>query len=303
MTINSRPSKRRSSFGRNKTQIKSQSTRQIDRQQIMVKLTTDETVKKVYSYLTSWKFNAESSAKAVSRTVGMFIKTFKITAPDIAGLRKLADIIDKLGLENTTRRFYIACFQNWAEATGRPVDTKQVFSRKPPLNDNMICAIPLEKIQAIPEQCDNGRDLAIMMTGFYCGIRGIEAVRLLMKDVDIYNRVIAIKNRGMQTLKNRRERCVPIPDELVPYLEEWLQIRTDYLVRQKVNLEPQDDYFYITNRCTPMSVGLVRGMMWRFKSKIGYKKGERFSFHLTRHTCNSNALANGASLDDCIENF
>ena len=123
-----------------------------------MKFNADETLKRVSTYLTSRKFNAESSAKAVSRTVGMFIKTFGITAPDTAGLRRLAEIMDERGLENTTRRFYISAFQNWAEAMGRPVDIKSVFSRKPPLKENMIQTIPLEWIASIDQNCDNTRD-------------------------------------------------------------------------------------------------------------------------------------------------
>jgi integrase len=235
--------------------------------------------------------------------VEMFIKKYGITAPDLAGLRKLADTMEERRIENSTRRFYINCFSSWAESTGRPVDIKQVFTRRPPLKDNMITIIPNERIAMIPKVCTNARDLAYMELSLFTGIRVGEATRLLMADVDTENQVLHISNFGMITTKNKKERDVPIPDECIPYLEEWLAVRTDYLVRHKINLPPDQDYYFITNKCKQMTPQLFRVMMWNLKSKLGYKKGERFSPHLFRHTCNSRALASGMTIDDAVENF
>jgi len=268
-----------------------------------VKTDRDETIKMVRDYLLSRKFAGEGSAKQTSRKVGVIIKKYGITTPDLNGLKQLAEGMEKVELENTTRRSYLYAFQVWAEATGKPIDIKKVIKRAPPLKQNQIEAIPPEIIKRIPGACGNYRDLALVMVGLYCGLRGGEAVWLRTEDVDIKQHIIHVRNRGRKTLKNRRERDVPIPDALIPYLNDWVASRDSFLSSRGINLSPPEDYFFITVKCRPLDPISLGEIMRNLKKKLGIPKNKRFTYHMLRHTCNSHALATGATPDQCIENF
>jgi len=57
----------------------------------------------------------------------------------------------------------------------------------------------------------------------YCGLRRNELLRLQVADLDIPGRLIHVRPHGVKRLKTlQSEDSVPIPEALVPLLEEWL---------------------------------------------------------------------------------
>jgi integrase len=244
----------------------------------------------------------ESSAAQMVKTVGTFIEKFNITAPDQQGLKTLADVMQQRELESTTRRFYIATMRTWADAIGRPVDTKTVFPKLPRLKENQTEIIDPSDVTRVIRLGRDPRDQAIMATLFYTGIRVGELCRLKYGsekediDVDLEKRLIYLRNRGAETTKNRRERPVPVVDDLIEYLKPYIAARRDLLVRK----QRHNDYFFITRRCEPVRPGTVRSMMYKLKDEVGVKS---FHPHLGRHTACTNALENGVDPITCRDIF
>ena len=62
----------------------------------------------------------------------------------------------------------------------------------------------------------------------YCGLRKNEALHLRVEDIDLAGRVIFVRPRVDHRLKTERSAAaVPMPDALVPLLEDWLRHRLD----------------------------------------------------------------------------
>src|SRR5258707_1079114 len=65
------------------------------------------------------------------------------------------------------------------------------------------------------------RDLAMILTGWYAGLRVFELCKQCVEDIDLRKPVLRVK-RG----KNGKDRNLPIGITLRPYLEAWIDGRT-----------------------------------------------------------------------------
>jgi site-specific recombinase XerD len=262
-------------------------------------LNVEDTIDCVYKYLKTGKSNTASSARALSRTVGTFITKFGIITPDEDGLKALANIMDDRKVKNTTRRFYIAAFKAWAEALGKPIDVAKVFAHPPPIEKRTPHTINPSKVQSIIDAPKSIRDRCILAVLFYCGIRPGELVMLRFDtlsgdmDIDLTNRLMHIRNHDMMG----RERVIPIVDALVPYIEAWVAVRQDLLVKNG----KQCDRFFISRSYEPMATSSVWSLMRNVKRQLGIR--EEFSPNAARRTAIITAVQRDIALSVVKEIF
>lgn len=69
------------------------------------------------------------------------------------------------------------------------------------------------------------RNIAIVMLLIYCGLRKEELLGLSLNDVNFHRKTITIRS---YTTKSRRARIIPLNDELLPYLDDYLDYRCQY---------------------------------------------------------------------------
>lgn len=124
------------------------------------------------------------------------------------------------------------------------------------------------------------RDRAILATLLYTGIRRSELVALRLTDVDLETRTLTVRHG-----KGGRSRVVPLRDDLIALLRDWLELRPD-----------GDHDLLFTNRIgQPLG---KHGLQEAFRRAVRAAAIERrgVSIHTLRHTFASTLLQNGADL-------
>lgn len=107
----------------------------------------------------------------------------------------------------------------------------------------------------------NPRDRAILLLGFFCGLRISEIVGRRVEDLDLDRGMIQVRHG-----KGDKDRAVPIPAKILAELRAWVGDRREgfvfpgrggsgHLTRNAVNLSIQAAAARagITRRCTPHS--------------------------------------------------
>ena len=120
------------------------------------------------------------------------------------------------------------------------------------------------------EASDDPRDYAIIMTFLQTGIRLSELAMLKIEDVDIENRLVTIRQG-----KGRRDRQIPLVDEEVKALRNYLRHRATELILD-------DDTLFLAKNGTSLNVSSVKAIVTKYVKKAGIRK--RVSVHTLRHT-------------------
>lgn len=81
------------------------------------------------------------------------------------------------------------------------------------------------------------RDLIAVAIVSHVGCRKSEALRLQVQDVDVANRILYIRPHGVNLKTAASEAPIPIPEALVPYIQEWEAHRLDSPVGHPVPLD------------------------------------------------------------------
>lgn len=124
------------------------------------------------------------------------------------------------------------------------------------------------------------RDRVILMTLFYTGCRRAELLAINFDDINFGTRVLTIRQG-----KGKKDRLIPLADELNEILWEYLQTR----------LPLKDNALIISDNDTRMSIGNLQTLFKRYLKKCGLEdKG--LTIHKTRHTFATTLLKNGADL-------
>ena len=120
------------------------------------------------------------------------------------------------------------------------------------------------------EASDDLRDYAIIMTFLQTGIRLSELASLRLEDVDFENRLLTVRQG-----KGRRDRQIPLVDEEVKALRNYLRHRATELILD-------DDTLFLAKNGTSLNVSSVKAIVAKYVKKAGIRK--RVSVHTLRHT-------------------
>jgi len=133
-----------------------------------------------------------------------------------------------------------------------------------------------------PSTFEGIRDKLIIEVFYQTGIRRAELVGLKLRDIDFPRMQLLINGKGS------KQRYVPMEFELRQLLE-------DYLCCRKEEINPDNEFVFVTKKGTPVYDKLVYRVVKKYLSYITtvVKK----SPHVLRHTFATHLLNNGAELE------
>jgi site-specific recombinase XerD len=124
------------------------------------------------------------------------------------------------------------------------------------------------------EASDNPRDYPIIMTFLQTGIRLSELATLRLEDVDFDNKVLTVRQG-----KGKKDRQIPLVDEEVKALRNYLRFRANQLVLD-------DDVLFLAKNGTSLNVSTVKYTVAKYVKKVGIRK--RVGVHTLRRHCQIN---------------
>ena len=120
------------------------------------------------------------------------------------------------------------------------------------------------------EASDHPRDYAIIMTFLQTGIRLSELANLAIDDVDFDHKILIVRQG-----KGKKDRHIPLVDEVVKALRNYLRYRNTQLVLD-------DDMLFLAKNGTSLNVSSVKYLVAKYVKKAGIRK--KVSVHTLRHT-------------------
>src|SRR5215211_1077436 len=120
------------------------------------------------------------------------------------------------------------------------------------------------------EASDHPRDYAIIMTFLQTGIRLSELASLRLEDVDFDNKVLTVRQG-----KGKKDRQIPLVDEAVKALRNYLRFRNSQLVLD-------DEIIFLAKNGTSLNVSTVKYTVAKYVKQAGIRK--RVGVHTLRHT-------------------
>jgi integrase len=69
------------------------------------------------------------------------------------------------------------------------------------------------------------RNIAIVMFLLFTGVRKTELLQIALSDIDLQKKTVIVRS---YTSKSKRARIIPLNNELIPYLEDYLNYRDQY---------------------------------------------------------------------------
>jgi site-specific recombinase XerC len=97
--------------------------------------------------------------------------------------------------------------------------------------DKNVVETLLEHAQANPVELLARRDVALIALGFYCGFRRSELGSIKMKQLDLTMGEVKIIGKG------NKERKIPIATKALPFINEWLLLRQEWISEHGVKGE------------------------------------------------------------------
>jgi integrase/recombinase XerD len=120
------------------------------------------------------------------------------------------------------------------------------------------------------EASEDVRDYAIIMIFLQTGIRLSELATLKLEDIDFENRLLTVRQG-----KGRKDRLIPLVDEEVKALRNYLRHRATELILD-------DNTLFLAKNGTSLNVSSVKAIVAKYVKKAGIRK--RVSVHTLRHT-------------------
>lgn len=227
---------------------------------------------KIYSDDLRFANYAENTIRNYSTQVELFLEYFndKVTKPSEINER---DIKAWLMLSNSTNsmKHRISAVKLFYKLTGKqPLKFKYI--KYPRSEKHLPKVIESGYILKKIERIRNIKHKAIIMLAFSVGLRVSEVINLKIEDIDSKQMIITIRQA-----KGRKDRIVPLSENVLNCLREYYRKEKpkNYLFNGQF-LEK-----YTSTSCN---------------SIIKKYLGEKYHFHLLRHSCFTSLIENGTDL-------
>jgi site-specific recombinase XerD len=132
------------------------------------------------------------------------------------------------------------------------------------------------------EASDNIRDYAIIQTFLQTGIRLGELANLRVEDVDVEHRNLTVRQG-----KGKKDRQIPLVDDVVKALRNYLRYRNTELI-------VDDEILFLAKNGTSLNVSTVKYTVAKYVKKAGIRK--KVSVHTLRHTFGAHKADKNMSL-------
>ncbi|MCK8817277.1 tyrosine recombinase XerC [Natroniella sulfidigena] len=121
---------------------------------------------------------------------------------------------------------------------------------------------------------NKNRDIAIIKTFLYCGLRISELVSLNVNDINYQDQSIKFYGKG------NKERYVPLHQEVIAAIKNYLPDRKQITPS---NADAKEALF-LSNRGNRISTRTVQKMVKKYAKKAGIKNANQITPHKLRHT-------------------
>jgi integrase/recombinase XerD len=162
-------------------------------------------------------------------------------------------------------------------------DTKKLLP-KPPLTPEEV-----EKMLGAPDlRTPLGmRDKAIIETFYSCGLRVMEMANLSLKDLDLVNGFLFVREG-----KGRVDRMLPIGKHAIFFIQEYLWKVRPLLIEKGKRKDVAADALWLNRRGLPLTKGDILFMVRYLRKKVGLQK--QITPHSFRRTLGVEMIRNGA---------
>lgn len=146
----------------------------------------------------------------------------------------------------------------------------------------------LNKIE-FPADYEGFRDKMILLLFYATGIRKAELIHISISDLDLDKGTIKVLG------KRRKERIVPIGENVITMLKDYLYIRDKFLTHIDHTLSNTNQSLFVTSKALPVYPRLVYSIVHKYLSLIA--SNIKLSPHVLRHTFATHMLDDGADLN------
>jgi site-specific recombinase XerD len=244
-------------------------------------LSKAEVMKTVENYLV-YKGKREKKPRTINTYLGRisyFIDEFGQMVPDEALAIKIIESCKARGLKACSIRLYLWSVDYWYRAYH---DGAHLEIAKPSVREHSVEFLKLSEVhQLLGYKNLSLRDHAVLVIMLTTGIRRREGATLNMRDLDLKNGMLYVRNNEDDDIdprdrgtKSGKERAVPFDPEYTKELSDYLNWRMD----QQVDTQA----LFLSFSGKRLTVASFGDLLKRIGKRAGLKRG--IGSRLTRHT-------------------
>ena len=133
------------------------------------------------------------------------------------------------------------------------------------------------------------RDKMIITLFYATGIRRTELVQIMISDLDFEKGTLKVLG------KRNKERIVPLGENVINMLKEYLDYRDEFLTENNNDFRNNNYSLFVTSKCSSVYSRLVHNIVHKYLSLIALNS--KLSPHVLRHTFATHMLDDGADLN------
>lgn len=148
-----------------------------------------------------------------------------------------------------------------------------------------------EEVQKLYANCQSKQEKAILSVAYGCGLRRAEMNQLELKDVSFSSGIMIVRNGK---LNKRRE--VPLSDEVLKYLKDYVINERGFYLRGKNQMEPS---FFLNNNGKRMSGETLNRRLKAIIERTNDSNiiEKNITLHCLRHSIATHLIENGAGIE------
>jgi integrase/recombinase XerC len=140
-----------------------------------------------------------------------------------------------------------------------------------------------------PNDYNGCRDKMIITLFYATGIRRMELIQILTSDLDLDKGTLKVLG------KRNKERIVPLGENVISQLKDYLVARSEYLTENNFTFRNINHALFVSSSGLPVYPRLVHAIVHQYLSLIA--SNSKLSPHVLRHTFATHMLDDGADLN------